>query len=335
MKWATYLEPERQQQRAGFVFQQYIVDLEWLLKQQHQAPTPAFFSFHTSDATVAAKAIPHRLIDFLRDEAWHQPVREWYAVLADWGEKKWAKARREGGAFPFDQVQLTAPLPRPSSYRDFYAFEQHVQQARAKRGLTMAEEWYQIPAFYFSNHQAMIGPQEEVCFPSRSKKWDFELEIGIVIGKQGRDISRHEAFDHVFGLTILNDWSARDLQAEEVKVGLGPAKGKDFATSIGPFIMTREEWLDRLDGEQLDLAMEAYHNGKRVSSGNLKDLYWSIPQLIEHASRDCTLYPGDLIGTGTVGTGCILEQDEPQWLQSGDIVQLKVERLGVLENKVY
>lgn len=334
MKWVTYLDPEQRQQRAGFICRQYIVDLEWMLKKGQPDPTPVFFPWHSSDIAVKSKSVPHRLLDYLREGSWQQNIEQWSSALEGWGEKQWERARRERGVYPMNQVQLSAPLPVPSSFRDFYAFEQHVQTARARRGLEMIEEWYQLPVFYFSNHQAISGPQEEVQFPINSKKWDFELEVGIVIGKEGRNIPRHEAFNHVFGLTILNDWSARDLQTKEMKVGLGPAKGKDFATSIGPYICTKEEWLEHVDGEHIDLEMEAYLNGKQVSSGNLKDLYWTIPQVIEHASRDCVLYPGDLIGTGTVGTGCLLEQDQPQWLQSGDVVQLKIETLGVLENRI-
>lgn len=323
MKWVTYLHPNQKTRRAGLLYRKYVLDLQYILKQSNQEENIENF--------------PVQLLEYMDQQDTYKPgLTSSLEAMENWSEEEWAKhkAGYEPWIFTLDQVQLYAPLPLPRSVRDFYAFEQHVQMARAKRGLDMVEEWYHFPVFYFSNHQAIIGPDEPISFPSRSQKWDFELEVGIVIGKEGRDISKEEAFDYVFGLTILNDWSARDLQAEEVKVGLGPAKAKDFATSLGPFIASPEEWNDCLEGEQLQLEMEASINGEVVSKGNLDQLYFSIPQLIERASQDCTLYPGDVLGTGTVGTGCLLEHNDPTWLRAKDVVQLKVERLGTLSNPI-
>jgi fumarylacetoacetate (FAA) hydrolase len=323
MKWLTYRHPIWKTSRAGFLYQNHILDLQIML--------------YRMNPELEREQIPSDLLQYIRQmSSLKGSMDSSLDRLHAWGENEWEKQKKEETpwVFPFEKAYLNAPLPIPSSVRDFYAFEEHVQTARSKRGLGMVEEWYKFPVFYFSNHQAIIGPDTEVSFPIQSKKWDYELEVGIVIGKEGRDISRSDAFDYVFGLTILNDWSARDLQAEEVKVGLGPAKGKDFATTLGPFIVTPEDWMDRREGEHIELKMEAYVNDQRISKGNLNQLYWSIPQLIERASQDCTLYPGDVIGTGTVGTGCLLEHQDSRWLQAKDQVQLKVERLGVLRNTI-
>lgn len=240
------------------------------------------------------------------------------------------------GVYPLSEVRLQAPIPRPVSFRDFYAFEQHVKTARENRGLEMIPEWYEIPVFYFSNHLAIKGPDEEICRPKECTWLDYELEVACVIGKEGRNIRADEAEEYIFGFCLLNDWSARDLQRKEMKVGLGPAKGKDFSTSIGPWIVTKDELDGFKAGKGFDLTMQAYVNGALLSEGNLKDLYYSFSEMIERASMDVTLYPGEVIGSGTVGTGCILElgQEVHRWLEPGDVVELKVEHLGVLKNTI-
>ena len=217
-----------------------------------------------------------------------------------------------------EEVRLLAPVGRPPSIRDFYAFERHVASARAQRGLEMAPEWYQIPVFYFSNPAAIFGPEDEIVFPRESSAWDYELEAAAVIGGDGR----------IAGFTVLNDWSARDLQKMEMAVGLGPAKGKDFATSLGPVLVTPDELGD------LRLEMVARVNGEERSRGNLGELHWSWEQLVEHAARNTRLVPGDVLGSGTVGTGCILEHGDGRWLEPGDVIELEIERIGVLRNRV-
>jgi fumarylacetoacetate (FAA) hydrolase len=216
------------------------------------------------------------------------------------------------------EVRLLAPIPRPPSVRDFYAFERHVATARAQRGLEMAPEWYQIPVFYFSNPAAIFGPEDEIAFPPESSAWDYELEAAAVVGGDGE----------IAGFTVLNDWSARDLQKMEMAVGLGPAKGKDFATSLGPVLVTPDELGD------LRLEMVARVNGEERSRGNLGEIHWSWEQLVEHAARNTLLLPGDVLGSGTVGTGCILEHGDGRWLEPGDVVELEIERIGVLRNRV-
>ena len=209
--------------------------------------------------------------------------------------------------------------------------------ARVRRGLEMIPEWYEIPVFYFSNPNAIYRDGDEIPYPSVTHELDFELEVAVVIGKEGRDISVHAADEHIAGFTIMNDWSARDIQRREMKVGLGPAKGKDFATSLGPWLVTPDELVDRTEhterGNRYDLEMIARIEGVEVSGGNLKDLYWTFAQMIAHASRDCTLYPDEVIGSGTVGTGCLLELGPP-YLQPGQTVELEVEHLGVLRNSI-
>ena len=225
---------------------------------------------------------------------------------------------KEVGEHAVADVRLRAPIPWPPSLRDFYAFERHVQSARAQRGLEMAPEWYQIPVFYFSNPAAVYGPEDDIAFPSESSAWDYELEGAAVIGADGR----------IAGFTVLNDWSARDLQKMEMAVGLGPAKGKDFATSLGPVLVTPDELGD------LRLEMIARVNGEERSRGNLGDMHWSWDDLVAHAGRNTRLLAGDVLGSGTVGTGCILEQGDGRWLQPGDIVELEIERIGTLRNRV-
>jgi fumarylacetoacetate (FAA) hydrolase len=222
------------------------------------------------------------------------------------------------GEHALADVRLVAPIPRPSSVRDFYAFERHVQSARAQRGLEMAPEWYQLPVFYFSNPAAVNGPDVEVAFPPESSAWDYELEAAAVVGAGGR----------IAGFTVMNDWSARDLQKMEMAVGLGPAKGKDFATSLGPVLVTPDELGD------LRLEMIARVNGEERSRGNLGDIHWPWDELAAHAGRNTRLVPGDVLGSGTVGTGCILEHGDGRWLQPGDVVELEIEQIGVLRNVV-
>jgi fumarylacetoacetate (FAA) hydrolase len=225
---------------------------------------------------------------------------------------------REEPALPLSEVRLNAPVLRPPSVRDFYAFEQHVATARRLRGQDVPQEWYEIPVFYFSNPGAIAGPDEPIAYPDGTQKLDYELEVAAVIGYDGA----------IAGFTIMNDWSARDLQAQEVRVGLGPAKGKDFATSLGPVLVTADEF----DGRAAE--MLARVNGEVRSRGNLRDLYWSWEQLHARAALNTRLEPGDVLGSGTVGTGCILEHDDGRWLRPGDVVELEVEGIGVLRNEI-
>lgn len=229
-------------------------------------------------------------------------------------------------------------MPPIRTIRDFYAFEQHVRTCRSHRGLAMVPQWYEIPVFYFTNPNSVIGHGDVVVPPRRTKELDFELEIALMVGKECSDVPADDrAMECISGITIYNDWSARDLQREEMVVGLGPAKGKDFANAFGPRWVPMDEVMDTYHDGRFHLEMQASINGKCVSRGNAASMYWSWPQLIAHASRDVKLYPGDVLGSGTVGTGCILELTPEVvggWLKAGDRVRLTVERLGELENLV-
>jgi fumarylacetoacetate (FAA) hydrolase len=225
-----------------------------------------------------------------------------------------------------------------ASIRDFYSFEQHVKTALKLRGLDMRPEWYEVPVFYFSNPAGVIGPEEPVWAPRDSQALDFELELACIIGQECHDVPADDrALEVVAGFTIMNDWSARDLQRKEMAIGLGPSKGKDFATSLGPDLVTFDELQSRYRDGRLHLDMTAAVNGRILSQGNAGAMHWTWPQLIAHASRDTRLRPGDVLGSGTVGTGCILELTPEAvggWLKPGDVVELTIEHLGTLRNHV-
>ncbi len=244
---------------------------------------------------------------------------------------------------PLGEAELLAPIPRPASMRDGYAFRQHVETARRNRGVEMIPEFDRFPVFYFTNHQAVTGPGAVKVMERHLEKLDFELECAIVIGKEGRNIPASDADEYVAGYMVMNDWSARVFQMEEMKLNLGPAKGKDFATSLGPYLVTTDELAERRipgeRGDRYDLEMTCTVNGIQVSGGNLKDMTWTFAQIIERVSYGVTVYPGDVIGSGTVGTGCFLELNgsgvtNDQWLQPGDTVVCTIDLLGSLENTI-
>jgi 2-keto-4-pentenoate hydratase/2-oxohepta-3-ene-1,7-dioic acid hydratase in catechol pathway len=273
---------------------------------------------------VSDGSLPDNLLDFIKKNA------EYMNIITELQEKP------NLSGCDLQDISLTAPLPNPVTFRDFVAFETHVKNATKRSGDTVAPEWYEIPIFYFSNPHAMKGPGEEVKRPAKCIRLDYELELACVIGKEGKNIKAGEAEDYIFGYTILNDWSARDLQMKEMKVHLGPAKGKDFATSIGPYLLTKDELEPYKVGDRFDLEMTAAVNGEILSRGNFKEIYYSFGEMIERASEDVTLYPGDIIGSGTVGFGCIMElgPEVHRWLEPGDEVELAITGLGSLKNKI-
>lgn len=255
--------------------------------------------------------------------------------VSDWPEH--GRVFQGRGGKTIRAQRFLPPILRPPSFRDFYAFEQHVRTARARRGLPMIQAWYDIPVFYFSNPNSLIGDDAQTFAPANSSELDYELELGVVIGNRCRNIAPSQAWSHVAGFTIINDFSARDVQSAEMEVGLGPAKGKDFATAVGPVLVTRDEFADKIDDERVSLEMRARVNGRELSRGNSSALFHSFPKMIAQASRDADLFPGDLIGSGTVGGGCILElgpENTGGWLKAGDLVELEIERLGTLRTKI-
>jgi fumarylacetoacetate (FAA) hydrolase len=237
---------------------------------------------------------------------------------------------------PRSRITLHPPVTRPPTVRDFYAFEAHVKNARARRKLEVPAEWYEFPAFYYSNPGSLVGDGAPVKRPSWTEALDYELEIACVIGTRARDVPADRWRSVVAGFTILNDWSARDVQRKEMAIGLGPAKGKDFTTSLGPALVTLDELESKRRGDHFDLTMEARVNGATLSRGNAKDMHFTFGQMIARASQDVYLFPGDVIGSGTVGGGCILElgPEVHPWLKPGDEVTLEIERLGTLTNTI-
>jgi 2-keto-4-pentenoate hydratase/2-oxohepta-3-ene-1,7-dioic acid hydratase in catechol pathway len=241
---------------------------------------------------------------------------------------------------PVQGATLLAPVPRPPSVRDFYAFEEHVRTARRRRGLDMDPDWYELPVFYFSNPAAIMGPHQDVAIPPGSEALDYELEVAAVVGLGGGDLDPAKAEAHIAGFCVMNDWSARDIQRREMKLSMGPVKGKDFATTMGPFLVTPDELEPFRKAKSYDLAMTATVNGTEYSRASLADIYWSFGEMLAYASRGTELVPGDVIGSGTCGTGCILElslvhgETAYPWLAPGDEVSLQVEHLGGITSRV-
>lgn len=246
---------------------------------------------------------------------------------------------------------LLAPVPYPASCRDGYAFRQHVEAARRNRGVEMIAEFDEYPIFYFTNHNAIQGPGEIECMPDHFQKLDFELEAAVVIGKKGINIKASEADKYIAGYLIMNDLSARTLQMEEMKLNLGPAKGKDFSTVIGPWLVTPDEIesyrvpaKEGHIGNAYNLSMKCWVNGKLVSEGNVGQMDWTFAEIIERCAYGTNILPGDVIGSGTVGTGCFLELNgtgklhdknyQEQWLQPNDVVEMEIEGLGKLKNTI-
>jgi len=259
--------------------------------------------------------------------------------------------RTSSRGIPVGELQLLAPVPFPTSCRDGYAFRQHVAAARRNRKVEMIPEFDQYPIFYFTNHHAINGPGPVRCMPDHFEKLDFELEVAVVISKHGRNIRAEEADEYIGGLMIMNDLSARRLQMEEMLLNLGPAKGKDFSTVLGPWLVTPDELAafevpakENHTGKSWNLRMTCSVNGVQVSEGNVKDMDWTFAEIIERVSYGTDIFPGDVIGSGTVGTGCFLELNGTgklnnpdyveQWLQPGDNVVMEIDALGRLENQI-
>ncbi len=251
----------------------------------------------------------------------------------------------------FVNANILAPIPFPTSCRDGYAFRQHVAAARRNRGVPMIPEFDQYPIFYFTNHNSIQGPGEIKCMPDHFDKLDFELEAAIVVCKAGRNVKAADADNYIGGLMIMNDMSARTLQMEEMLLNLGPAKGKDFSTVIGPMLVTLDELAayevpckENHTGKTWNLKMTCKVNGIQVSEGNVSDMDWTFAEILERCSYGVNIHPGDVIGSGTVGTGCFLELNgtgklnnpdyQVQWLKEGDVVEMEIDALGTLVNTI-
>jgi 2-keto-4-pentenoate hydratase/2-oxohepta-3-ene-1,7-dioic acid hydratase in catechol pathway len=264
------------------------------------------------------------------------------SVLSDGSLEQAADIARDSAAEirPLGEVQVLAPLPRPPSVRDFMSFEAHLANALKASVLTIDPTWYEHPCFYFSNPAAVLGPDAQVAISPGSLTFDFELEVAVIIGREGTDVLPSEAGEYIAGYTIMCDWSARDLQRAEGPLRLGPAKGKDGATSLGPWLVTPDELAASRSGNGFDLSMDVRVNGARYGGGNWSEIHWSFEQMIAYASRGTRIVPGDVIGSGTVGTGCLVELRQLHgaeafpWLSSGDEVELSISGLGSLRSRV-
>lgn len=240
-----------------------------------------------------------------------------------------------------EQVRLLPPV-EPRAMRDYVAFEAHISGMKKSEGGTglVPKEWYQAPTFLFMNPWSLTGPYDEIVPPADATALDFELEIGAIVRKQARDVAAADASDYIGGYLVLNDWSARDLQRREMKVGLGPSKGKDFANTIGPWLTTSDELDERREGDRLDLEMKVFVNGALVGQDNAKNLSWSFEEMLAYASRSAIVGPGDLLGSGTASTGALAEfwsrgvEPRPEPLKPGDVVRMEIDLLGAIENRI-
>ena len=296
------------------------------------------------DVNAQNNALPNNMLTLLnQEERGMDALRELERSIRE------GKIVENGNAY--SQAHLLAPVPQPTRCRDGYAFRQHVAAARRNRGVPMIPEFDSYPIMYFTNHNAVQGPGEVLCMPDHFQKLDFELEVAAIIGKKGRNISAEKADAYIAGYTIMNDMSARTLQMEEMLLNLGPAKGKDFSTVIGPYMITPDE-LESYKvsaktehvGNNYNLDMKCWVNGIEVSSGNVADMDWTFAEIIERCAYGVDVFPGDVIGSGTVGTGCFLELNgtgllndknyKVQWLQPNDIVEMEITGLGKLSNTI-
>lgn len=304
--------------RLGCIEESGIIDLNFAyvsyLASRHE-PRPY---------ALADVLLPSDMLEFLRGGATTMQAARTACLHVKPGMRG---LRDETLVYSREQVRLRAPLPNPPSVRDFYAFEQHVKTGFERRGEPMPQEWYEIPVYYQTGHHNIIGTDEDVLWPSFTEKFDYELELAAIIGTQGTNIRAADARGYIAGFTVMNDFSARDIQRREMKVRLGPAKGKHWCTGLGPYLVTTDDLRD-----PYNLRMTARVNGELWSDGNSGSLFWKFEQMIEFLTQDDTIYPGDVIGSGTVGTGCGLELN--RWVQPGDVIELEIDKIGVLRNRV-
>ncbi len=329
MKVCTYRRPTPfgEMKRLGIFFNETTiidVNLVWQKKFEQDG------YYHVQ--TKAQDTAPASLASIL-EKYQDQSINFLQSTLEEFKDlsKKGILTTLNGGDLSFDlhdakDTKLDCPLDRINCYRDFYAHEKHVAKGFEKRNEPVPPAWYEIPAYYKGPTTGFIGHDEIVPWPAYTQKLDYELEFGLVIGRDGKNIKAEKAKDHIFGYTIFNDISARDIQKKEMAIRLGPAKGKDFCSVVGPVIVTADEF----DFKEPNLKMSAIINGDVWSEGYTADSHYSWAEMIEHASREEWLLATDFMGSGTVGTGCGLEIDK--WIQPGDVVELEIEKIGRLKN---
>ncbi len=291
---------------------------------------------------VSNSALPDNMLAFIDDN------EKYFSIIKN------QQLEDASPTYLLSDVQLLAPLPNPRSFRDYIGFEMHMLNASKSFGHTIGAAWYDMPIFYFTNHQAIYGPGDEITTPAKETKLDIELEMAVIIGKKGKDIKAGEAGHYIFGYTIFNDWTARAIQKKEMEIPLGPHKGKDFANAIGPCIVTADEMeqyrvpfsesyfeaplkVPIVKGDRFNVKMTSRINGQTICEGNYKTSYFNFDQMIERASENnVTLMPGDILGSGTVGWGSLIENNFTvhRPLEPGDVVELEIEGIGILKNKV-
>ena len=275
---------------------------------------------------VSDGALPDNMLAFIDDH------EKYFSIIKSSGLEDAPPTDR------LEHVKLLTPLPNPRSFRDYIGFEQHMLNASAKFGHKIGQAWYEMPIFYFTNHQAIYGPDDEIKRPAQETKLDLELEMAVIVGKQGSDIKAADAEAYIFGYTVFNDWTARAIQRKEMEMPLGPHKGKDFANAIGPCIVTKDEMNRYLgEGGKFDVRMTARINDQVICDGNYNTVHYTFGQMIERASENnVKLYPGDILGSGTVGWGSLIENnfEVHRPLEPGDLVELEIEGIGVLRHRV-
>ncbi|BCA53337.1 putative Fumarylacetoacetase [Nitrospira sp. KM1] len=307
--------------RVGTLYGDSVVDLNmsyarWLADQGEAQPY-----------RLANAQVPATMLEFL--EGGHSTMaaaRRAFEYVIGRGASA-GGPRGETIVYAVADIHFAAPLPNPPALRDFIAFEKHIGATSKKRGQPIPPEWYKFPVYYKGNHRTIIGPDQPLQWPLETTKLDYELELACIIGRGGQDIPEREAHNYIAGYTIMNDFSARDIQFQEMACRLGPAKGKDFATALGPCLVTPDEIADLRA-----LTMIARVNGEEWSRGQFGTIHWSFPQMIAHVSRGEMIYPGDVFGSGTVGGGCGLELD--RYLKPGDVVELDIQPIGILRTQI-
>jgi 2-keto-4-pentenoate hydratase/2-oxohepta-3-ene-1,7-dioic acid hydratase in catechol pathway len=292
------------------------------------------------DMKLASPKLPNDMLTFIDNH------EENFAIIKALGDVQ--------SHYQTSEIQLLAPLPNPRSFRDYIGFEMHMLNASKSFGHNIGQEWYEMPIFYFTNHQDIYGPEDKIKRPSGETKLDIELEMACIIGKKGKDIKTDDAQNYIFGYTVFNDWTARAIQRREMMIPLGPHKGKDFANAIGPCIVTADEMeqyrcefsddffesplkVPPYRGKRFDIRMTSRINGVTICEGNYKTAFYNFEQMIERASENnVSLMPGDILGSGTVGWGSLIENNFTvhRPLEPGDVVELEIEGIGVLRNTV-
>jgi len=307
--------------RVGVIHHQTVVDVNmayarWLADQQEAQPR-----------RLADAQVPPTMLELLEGgSSAIAAARRAFDYAASLGHSTKGPSG-ETVFYKVSGVRIITPLPNPSSLRDFIAFEDHIAATSKRRGQPIPPEWYKAPVYYKGNHRTIIGPDDDLPWPLETTKLDYELELACVIGQKGQDVHERDAQEYIAGYTIMNDFSARDIQFQEMACRLGPAKGKDFATALGPCLVTPDEI-----GDLNALTMIARVNGEEWSRGRFGTIHWSFSQMIAHVSRDESIYPGDVFGSGTVGGGCGLELE--RYLKPGDVVELEIQPIGILRTTV-